>query len=1533
MALDFLRLGDCTFYGPALPEPYVRFELEKALTKHELLPDVDGLAGQTLRDQWDILRRKLRDVSPNSGPVAIANRLLDPLVSRLGYAKLTPADSVLTREGDEAGGTLMTGEAGAILRCWAIDYDADLDAPTQRGHAYRFSPVRIAQRVLLAAGERVGLITNGVELRLLLCDPARPDSHIEIDLNVWRRSRDLPDGYQLLLALACPKGVAALPEIVEDARLKQNKVTKELRVQARRAVEEFVQSVLDHPDNTEALAGHADKPALAKALWHEGLIVVYRLLFVLKCESTSDPSRVFRFASSTLWRNTYSPSTALARTVRRVLDEGTPSGRYLEDGLRVLFRLLAEGLDHPGLTVRPLGGALFGPASTPLLSSLRWGELAVAHLLNRLLWSDTKRGRERVHYGPLDVEDLGRVYEALLELEPGIATEPMCRLRRQKLEVVVPAAQGDKYKVADAPPDVAQDDEEDDPDEAEEVEDAPARGKKTKVEWIEKIPPGRFYLRVGLGRKSTGSFYTPHSFVRFLVQETLGPQCDERSPRDNPNPGAILKLKVLDPACGSGHFLVEACRFLAGRVYEASRLCDELATKAEHDAEAEKNAARKQAVLDRAAELRQRLKDLPDQEDELLSYLPSRSAGAEKAVLSAYDIARAEGICRRLVAVHCLYGADLNPLAVELAKLSLWIESHAEGFPLTFLDHRIVLGNSLTGPFLDKLILAPGAQTPVGDLFRQNLDIKLAAKLTETLSLVKELEASVGTDVRDIAHKAELKRELDVRLLPFRILAAAWSGGVMLGTDQPDGSPRCDDDAYADLLKQVGTTGDLPETIDSPDLRAMIAKGLGVAANDGQPLDPRSVPADARPALPFDLTFPEVFHPTGQPHGRHGFDAVIGNPPWDTYRAKAKEYFSTRSLVYLACNTGDQRKSVAAEILRSPTEADAFRAYQGVFDAHLKVLSQLFVHQTAEVDGNRVGGDPDLASFFAERFVALAAQEVGCIGVVLPSAVHASGGWTSIRTLLLKAGWRWCLSFENSRRLFEIPPVMKFALVVAGGSSRAGTIGSAFYLDEAEWLFRPTKDDRLVQYNEQILRTATGSYLAFPEARSHRDMDVLMWILERNTWTGEFLATQKIGLGREFHTNDDGWRMEAVPTELAGDPRRWASIRWLLDRSLLCCYEGKSIAQYDPFWTIGRATRWGNRQTKALQLAKCGDKRDLLRSAAFFRFMIRATSGSVLTNDRSTLVCCTLPGCASSHTVTAERTPWLRPNSISLLCIAVLNSFSFDFQVRLRVQAALSAFILEKMSWPHIESVVSAVLAHGALRLSAADEGFDALWRDQLGDAWREPGKPASVWPVLAGNDERWAVRAAIDAVVADAYGLSREQYAHVLSTFSHKSYPKAPDLCLAVFDELKTIGLEAFCQKHDPYHDIPLVETLPKPVIDLPIPDGSGDGGQGSGENTSAGRGRRKSGKRWQLQAGAPGTPGLFDPPPPKPAAAEPDPGKTQAVKTLLELRKVLTSAEVQEQFGFDPVAARAILKQLVEQDVAVVEGKAKGTKYRLKR
>lgn len=513
--------------------------------------------------------------------------------------------------------------------------------------------------------------------------------------------------------------------------------------------------------------------------------------------ASDDAARSFSFASTSLWRNTFSPSMALARYAHDVLERGFETGALLESGLRALFRMFEHGLECTELVVKPLGGALFGANATPTLSQLTWGEQAVAWLLDRLLWTPKRRGeatRQRVHYGPLDVEDLGRVYEALLELEPGITDEPMCRLRRQKLEVVVPLAQGETYRPVVAVANSEKEDEEAEETDEEETdgEDQPTRGKKTKVEWIEAIQPGRFYLRVGLGRKATGSYYTPHSFVRFLVQETLGPQVAERSPQDDPQPLKILELKVLDPAMGSGHFLVEACRFLGDKLYEACRLCDERALAAERRAE-KASKADKDKALSEAANFRQRILDLPDPDDELVKYLPSRSPEGEESGLSQQ---RAEALCRRLVATHCLYGVDKNPLAVELAKLALWLESHAEGMPLTFLDHRLVVGDSLTGPFWEKLIYRPGdPKEPIENIFNQGLNLKLTQSLHEAIRYIHRLEATVGITVAEMREKAAVKAELDNALLPFRIAVAAWSGGVMLGSEY------CDDHAYAELLQ------------------------------------------------------------------------------------------------------------------------------------------------------------------------------------------------------------------------------------------------------------------------------------------------------------------------------------------------------------------------------------------------------------------------------------------------------------------------------------------------------------------------------------------------------------------------------------------------------------------------------------------------------------------------------------------------------------------------------------------------------------
>jgi hypothetical protein len=171
---------------------------------------------------------------------------------------------------------------------------------------------------------------------------------------------------------------------------------------------------------------------------------------------------------------------------------------------------------------------------------------------------------------------------------------------------------------------------------------------------------------------------------------------------------------------------------------------------------------------------------------------------------------------------------------------------------------------------------------------------------------------------------------------------------------------------------------------------------------------------------------------------------------------------------------------------------------------------------------------------------------------------------------------------------------------------------------------------------------------------------------------------------------------------------------------------------------------------------------------------------------------------------------------MGLVAASIISSHCLDYQLRPSITSHLNKGVMRLAVWPATAGRVQPFLAHSVIRLVAANASFAPLWLEQLGDEWRE-ASPKHTWPVLDDADGRWAIRAAIDAVVADAYGLSIEQYRQVLSLFSHRHDPKAPELCLAAFDELTHIGLDAFCKKHDPYWDIPLVTTRPKPVIDLP--------------------------------------------------------------------------------------------------------------------
>ncbi len=1194
-----LDLDDCVLSGSAFTAAFLRDGLAQAA-------DVAGVDGTG----WDGLRGTLR------GGV---QRITAKLAVALGYARPVRQEAVATRDGDEDGGWLLRAVNGPALRAWPVA--ADLDGS---GKSYRSSPTRIAQRVLLARGERAGLLTNGEMLRLLLCDPSRSDSFLSIPLDAWRDRPLPPDSFRVLLALAGASGLPRLPAVLESARLHQTKVTAALRCQARDAIVGFINALPDRGGLHAAV------------LWREGLVLVYRLLFILKLESPSETG--FSFASARLWRLALSPNRALGPLVRRHLDHGHDTGQMLESGLRLLFACFRDGLSCSELRIAPLGGALFGSDATPALDRLGWGDRAVAILLDRLIWTEAAGGeRVRVHYGSLDVEDLGRVYEALLEQEPSIATEPMLRLRHGKREAVVAAKGGD-------------------------------------------IRAGQFFLRAGTGRKATGSFYTPHEFVRFLVRETLDPRIAALSPPDDPRPAALLMLKIVDPACGSGHFLVEACRHLGEALLTACRLCDERG-------------------------LHHRIAALPDPDNSIAPYLPGRG----------YAEARARAICRRLVAVHCIYGCDRNELAVELAKLSLWLESYAEGLPLTFLDHRLVHGDALTGPFFAALSTLPVTGGPLDPLLARDVTERLNACLARARSLVGLMNASIGRDVADLASKERTKRRLDGVVRPLRSLAAAWAGAAML-------RDRDADDAWLALAAHVARTGAWPEIVTDRQ-HALLEAG--------------------KHAVAWDLVFPEIFP--------NGFSAVLGNPPWDVVQPNTKDFVADFDPIVLDARTRAERALIERKVLSRPDVAAAFDAYRIGFD-RLKVVAQrLYAHQRVSTGADSTGGNLDLFRLFAERNLQLAGFD-GSIGVLMPSAFHANEGTTGVRRLYLRdTSLAWCLSFENRRRVFDIDSRFKFDLIVAHRPGPTQSFRCGFYLERMEDAADASK---IMRYDMAFLRESGSGNLTPLELRGAADLDIAAGIFRRRERLGEWCKRHRIRLGRDLHMTGDAGIF--LPPG-AGD---------------LVLHEGKTFHQYaDARDTVPRYS------------VDAGSVRPAIAEAAqYYRLAFRDIAQA--TNERTMIACIAPPGTVFGHTATVEKAPWARADADALVLCAVFNAFPFDWLVRQKASTHLSLYILDALPVPALDDTQRRFLAHAALRLSCTHAGYAALWREQIGGGRVQP-------------ESRWHLRARTDAMIADAYGLDRAGYQHVLASFSHRGWPGAPELCLAAFDTLKRTGIRVFCQQY----------------------------------------------------------------------------------------------------------------------------------------
>ena len=845
-------------------------------------------------------------------------------------------------------------------------------------------------------------------------------------------------------------------------------------------------------------------------------------------------------------------------------------------------------------------------------------------------------------------------------------------------------------------------------------------------------------------------------------------------------------------------------------------------------------------------------------------------------------------------------------MAVELAKISLWLVSHAEGMPLTFLDHRLIMGDSITGPFLEQLLTYPGSGKQLGNLFHQGLKNKFSVALGDVLRWVQDLEAGVGINLSEIEAKRSRKQLIDEAMMPFRLVVHAWVGGVSLKGAADEGV--CDDEAFAALVSAVSDNQELSALIDTrPQLAVMIARGHGRALCQaiheqsseslqahhllGKNADPEgSTLVPTAPPLSYDLVFPEVFYLEGDISNRWGFDVVLGNPPWDRLLPADKEFFAAFDFRVLNAPTKRERSNIQRALLADAKIAGAYTEYRNHFRDLERLIKRLFLYQVVKVGKKKTIGKQDIFRLFMEKNAHLLSPK-GLTGILVPSAFHANEGATGIRRLYLeKMGLICCFSFENRKKLFEIDSRLKFAVVVAKWQGPSESFACGFYLKDESWLFSDKTDSKLI-YSLDFVRQTGREFLNFLELRSSQDATIAQHCFAVGEAFVDASDRLNLKLGREVNITDDKDRFTPTAQILPGnlDCRDPEVLRQLLENGYLILQEGKTIHQYDD--------HWDERPRYIVSLNAISDKPAWIDSSRYFRLAFRAVASS--TNERTSIGCVVPPGSIFGNSAPCEKEPQRRPNSRAILILAVINSFAFDWISRQKTSANFNLFILSECPIPPITPNAEIFLIHSALRLTCNHSGYAPLWREQLGHNWLE-NTSAFTWPVLPDVESRWNVRAAIDAIVANAYGLAREHYSYLLGSFSHSSYHQALALCIQKYDELHAIGYDAFMEKHDPYWNIPLNEELSHPILDFP-------------DYISTRVSEPQKSFQFVDQDKSDEAENVF----------------FDSLLALLREKGVIDSADAQATLNLSAAEVRPLLRRLVDKGWATVEGQKRGTRY----
>ncbi|MFZ5454736.1 MAG: Eco57I restriction-modification methylase domain-containing protein [Pseudomonadota bacterium] len=749
-----------------------------------------------------------------------------------------------------------------LMLIHAYGPDVDLDA-TQKLDGWASTAAERMVTLCRAIGCRLGLVTNGERWMLVDAPVGAVTTYASWYARIWSQEPVTLQAFVHLLGIRrfFVDESERLPALFDRSLKFQDEVTDALGEQVRRAVEVLIQSLdkADQDRDRELLRGVKEAE-----LYEAALTVMMRLVFLLSAEE-----RGLLLFGDERYEANYALST-LRMQLRAESDEILERRWDAWSRLLAVFRAVYGGIEHENLRLPALGGSLFDPDRFPFLEGRTRGSdwrtdvakpLPIDNRTVLLLLEAIQQFQGRtLSYRALDVEQIGYVYEGLLERTVKRTAEVTLELDATKSAqspwITLAELESARLDGADRLAELLQQRSGSSAsrvrnDLARPVDDALAdrvltacHGDTALRDRIKPFghlvrtdpwgypliyPAGAFIVTTGSDRRETGTHYTPKSLTEVIVAETLTPiayvgpaQGTPRADWALKSPAELLDLKICDPAMGSGAFLVQACRWLADRLVEAWA-----------QAEARGHTV---GMDGRVAHADASIEPLPRE-------IEARTIAA-----------------RRLIAERCLYGVDLNPLAVELAKLSIWLVTLAKGRPFGFLDHNLHCGDSLLGIHrLDQLTQLSMNPTGQGQLrlFGQNVE----QAVREAIELRSRLREMPIRDIRDVEAMAHLDADARRRLEVPESIADAFIGEVFAA----GGNGAALENALALLAVQAGQVIDGDRDV----LVLMRRRSVAALSTD--------LPADKPARRPFHwpLEFPEVFA-----RERGGFDGMVGNPPF-----------------------------------------------------------------------------------------------------------------------------------------------------------------------------------------------------------------------------------------------------------------------------------------------------------------------------------------------------------------------------------------------------------------------------------------------------------------------------------------------------------------------------------------------------------------------------------------------------------------------------------------------------------------------------